>query len=38
MKFNPLIVAGVMGLSISASAASAAKLTFYCSAQKIGAN
>ena len=34
MKFNPLIVAGVMGLSISASAASAAKLTFYCSAQE----
>ena len=34
MKFNTLIVAGVMGLSISASAASAAKLTFYCSAQE----
>jgi len=34
MKFNTLIVAGVMGFSISASAASAAKLTFYCSAQE----
>ena len=34
MKFNTLIVAGVMRLSISASAASAAKLTFYCSAQE----
>ena len=34
MKFNTLIVAGVMGLFISASAASAAKLTFYCSAQE----
>ncbi|MDA9795278.1 ABC transporter substrate-binding protein [Paracoccaceae bacterium] len=34
MKFNTLIVAGVMGLSISASAASAAKLTLYCSAQE----
>ena len=34
MKFNTLIVAGVMGLSISASAASAAKHTFYCSAQE----
>ena len=34
MKFYTLIVAGVMGLSISASAASAAKLTFYCSAQE----
>ena len=34
MKFNTLIVAGVMGISISASAASAAKLTFYCSAQE----
>ena len=34
MKFNTIIVAGVMGLSISASAASAAKLTFYCSAQE----
>ena len=34
MKFNTLIVAGVMGLSILASAASAAKLTFYCSAQE----
>ena len=34
MKFNTLIVAGVMGFSISASAANAAKLTFYCSAQE----
>ena len=34
MKFTTLIVAGVIGLSISASAARAAKLTFYCSAQE----
>ena len=34
MKLNILLAAGFMGLSISASAAISAKLTFYCSAQE----